>query len=446
MEAEALPIAMGIGLMLGIFSGYPVAFVLGGLGVLFLLGSGASIFTLQLAVSRIFGVMSNWLLLAVPLFVFMGLMLDRSGVARNLLYSLERLLGGVRGGLAVAVALLGIVLAASTGIVGASVVMLGVLALPVMLEERYSARLATGVVAASGTLGILIPPSIMLVVLGSMLQVSVGDLFKAAFVPGLLLGFLYVVYVLVLAHFFPRAAPAVARKERLSRWAVVREVTRDLTGPVVLIVVVLGSIVAGVATPTEAAALGAIGATLLALLARTLTWSALKEVIHETARVNAMIFFVLIGATVFSGVFKQLGGDNLIRDAVTNTGFGPYGVLLIFMVVLFVLGCFLEWIEITFVVLPLFAPIIMDLDFGLGFDSTEKLVWFAIAVAVNLQTSFITPPFGFSLFYVKGVAPPEVPIQTIYTGAVPFVALQLVALATVIYFPWVTVGVVRFLE
>ena len=214
----------------------------------------------------------------------------------------------------------------------------------------------------------------------------------------------------------------------------------------VLIVVVLGSIIAGVATPTEAAALGAIGATLLAVLARTLTWEALKEVVCETGRVNAMIFFVLIGATVFSGVFKQIGGDDLIRDAVSDTGLGAYGVLMIFMVVLFVLGCFLEWIEITFVVLPLFAPIVMELDFGLGLDATEKLVWFAIAIAVNLQTSFITPPFGFSLFYVKGVAPPELPIQTIYTGAVPFVVLQLAALAAVIAFPALTVGVVRFLE
>lgn len=446
MSAELLPILMGLALVLGIFSGYPVAFVLGGVGVLFLFIGGLPVFTLQLAVSRVIGIMSNWLLLAIPLFVFMGLMLDRSGVAKNLLYSLERLLGGTRGGLAVAVALLGIVLAAASGIVGASVVMLGVLALPVMLKEGYAPSLATGVVAASGTLGILIPPSIMLVVLGSMLQVSVGDLFKAAFVPGMLLGALYILYVLTLVRIHPAAAAPPKRRAGTAGWRAAGEVLRDLAGPVVLIVTVLGAIVAGVATPTEAAALGALGATALAFLAKRLSWAALKEVLHETAVVNAMIFFVLIGATVFSGVFKQIGGEDLIRDAVSGTGFGPYGVLILFMAVLFVLGFFLEWIEITFVVLPLFTPIMMTLDFGLGLTVTEKLVWFAIAVAVNLQTSFMTPPFGFSLFYVKGVAPPDVPITTVYRGAIPFVVLQLIGLTGVILLPALTVGVMRALN
>ena len=446
MSGEMLPILMGLAVMAGIFTGYPVAFVLGGVGVAFLFIGELSPFVLQLAVSRIFGIMSNWLLLAIPLFVFMGLMLDRSGIARNLLYSLERLLGGMRGGLAISVAVLGIVLAASTGIVGASVVMLGVLALPVMLKERYSPALATGVVAASGTLGILIPPSIMLVVLGSMLQVSVGDLFKAAFLPGLLLGGLYTLYVLVLARVRPQVAPPVARAEAAAGWAAVIEVVRDLVGPVALIVVVLGSILAGVATPTEAAALGALGALVLAALSRQLTWIALKEVVYETGRINAMILFVLIGATVFSGVFDALGGDALIEEAVSGTGLGPYGVLLLFMVVLFVLGCFLEWIEITFVVLPLFTPIILALDFGNGLGATETLVWFAIAVAVNLQTSFMTPPFGFSLFYVRGVAPPDVSIRTIYLGALPFVGLQLIGLAAVIAFPDLTIALVRALD
>ena len=446
MIAEILPILMGLALVLGIFSGYPVAFVLGGVGVLFLFIGGLPVFTLQLAVSRVIGIMSNWLLLAIPLFVFMGLMLDRSGVAKNLLYSLERLLGGTRGGLAIAVALLGIVLAASSGIVGASVVMLGVLALPVMLKEGYSPDLATGVVAASGTLGILIPPSIMLVVLGSMLQISVGDLFKAAFVPGMLLGALYVLYVMILARINPAKIAAVKRRSEKVGWHAIAEVLKNLTGPVALIVMVLGAIIVGVATPTEAAALGALGATVLAFLAGRLSWAALKEVVHETAFINAMILFVLIGATVFSGVFKQIGGEDLIQNAVSGTGFGPYGVLMLFMAVLFVLGCFLEWIEITFVVLPLFTPIMITLDFGLGFTETEKLIWFAIAVAVNLQTSFMTPPFGFSLFYVKGVAPPEVPITTVYRGAIPFVVLQLIGLASVILLPVLTVGMVRALN
>jgi len=445
MEAELLPIVMGLCLILGTFSGYPVAFVLGGLGVAFLFIGGLPVFTLQLAVSRIFGIMSNWLLLAIPLFVYMGLMLDRSGIAANLLYSLERLLGGVRGGLGIAVALLGVVLAASTGIVGASVVMLGVLALPVLLRENYSPQLATGLVAASGTLGILIPPSIMLVVLGSMLQVSVGDLFKAAFLPGLLLSALYVAYVLILARVRPDMAPPVTSRDRTPGWRAVLELMRDLSGPLVLIGTVLGSILAGVATPTEAAALGAFGATLLALIGRKLDLNGMGEVVYETGKITAMILFVLIGATVFSGVFKTLGGDEMIRDAVTGTGLSPFGMMALFMIILFILGCFLEWIEITFVVLPLFTPIIIDLDFGLGFTPNEQLIWFAIAVAVNLQTSFMTPPFGFSLFYVKGVAPKGTSIGTIYKGAIPFVVLQLIGLASVIFIPYLTIGIVRAL-
>ncbi|KEO60770.1 TRAP transporter large permease [Thioclava indica] len=445
MEVELLPIIMGLCLIVGTFSGYPVALVLGGLGVAFLFIGGLPIFTLQLAVSRIFGIMSNWLLLAIPLFVYMGLMLDRSGIAANLLYSFERLLGGVRGGLGIAVALLGVVLAASTGIVGASVVMLGVLALPVLLRENYSPQLATGLVAASGTLGILIPPSIMLVVLGSMLQVSVGDLFKAAFLPGLLLSVLYVAYILILARVRPDMAPPVTSRDRTPGWRAVLELMRDLSGPLVLIGTVLGSILAGVATPTEAAALGAFGATLLALIGRKLDLNGMGEVVYETGKITAMILFVLIGATVFSGVFKALGGDEMIRDAVTGTGLSPFGMMALFMIILFVLGCFLEWIEITFVVLPLFTPIIIDLDFGLGFTPNEQLIWFAIAVAVNLQTSFMTPPFGFSLFYVKGVAPEGTSIGTIYKGAVPFVVLQLIGLASVIFIPYLTIGIVRAL-
>lgn len=309
MSADMLPVIMGLSLILGIFSGYPVAFVLGGLGVLFMYIGDVPIYTLQLAVSRIYGIMANWLLLAIPLFVFMGLMLDRSGIAANLLYSLEKLLGGRRGGLAIAVALLGIVLAASTGIVGASVVMLGVLALPVMLKENYSPRLATGIVAASGTLGILIPPSIMLVVLGSMLQVSVGDLFKAALVPGLLLGGLYALYILVYAQFFPEDAPPVKRLESTDTpLQALLGVLRDMAAPVILISTVLGSILAGVATPTEAAALGAIGASLLALFAGKLDYAAMRDVVLETGKITAMILFVLIGATVFSGFSSRSAG------------------------------------------------------------------------------------------------------------------------------------------
>ncbi len=436
MLAEyGLAILMVLGLMAGIFTGYPVAFVLAGLGVLFTFIGDVPLPFLGIVVNRIFsGVLSNWLLLAVPLFVFMGLMLEKAGTAKSLLLSLEKLFAGMRGGLAISVALLGIVMAAATGIIGASVVMLGLMALPVMLQQGYDKSLAAGTVAASGTLGILIPPSIMLVLVGDILQIPVGDLFLAALFPGLLLGGLYIAYILFIAFVRPQAAPPGVVSEA-GDIPVVLQVIRDLLAPVLLIVGVLGSIMAGLATPTEAAGIGAFGSVVLAALARRLTWRNLKEAVNGTAVTSAMIIFVAIGATCFSAIFKRLGGDAMIEDAVFAIATGPYETLAVLMLLIFVLGFFLEWIEISYVVLPLFAPIVAGLDFGLGFTAQQTLVWFAILVAINLQTSFLTPPFGYALFYLKGIAPPELAMGDIYKSILPFVGLQLVGLGLAVAYP-----------
>jgi len=438
MEEYTLPLLMVTALVLGIFSGYPVAFVLAGVGVTFTFMAGIPTLFLGTVVSRIFtGVIANWLLMAVPLFIFMGLMLERAGTARRLLLSLERLFSGVRGGLAVAVALLGVIMAASTGIIGASVVMLGVMALPVFIKQGYDKRLAAGTVAASGTLGILIPPSIMLVLVGDLLQISVGDLFLAAIFPGLILGGLYVVYILGVAFFQPHKAPVGERDSTLTGVALALEVTRDLVAPVMLIIGVLGSIMAGVATPTEAAAIGAAGSLILAAMAREISWLSVRETAEDTTKTTAMILFIAIGATTFSAVFKHVGGDLMIEDMVAAMVVGPYATLGLLLVFIFILGFFLEWIEISYIVLPLFAPIVAQLDFGLGLTAPQTLMWFAILVAVNLQTSFLTPPFGYALFYLKGIAPPEITMSIIYRAIIPFVILQLIGLGIAVMFPQV---------
>nr|WP_299243659.1 TRAP transporter large permease subunit [uncultured Halomonas sp.] len=433
----ALAIAMVVALLVGIFSGYPVAFLLGGLGIAFAFIGDIPIPFLGTVGSRIFGgVIENWLMIAIPLFVFMGLMLERSGVARRLLLTLQRLFGRTPGGLAISVAILGVVMAASTGIIGASVVMLGLLALPVMMKQGYRAEMACGVIAASGTLGILIPPSIMLVLMGSILQISVGALFKAALLPGLLLGVLYVAYLLITAWIKPEWAPlADPDAHDADTTPLGLALLRDLLGPVLLITAVLGSIMAGIATPTEAAAIGALGSLLLALVMRSLDYATLRDAVRETSRTSSMILFVVIGATCFSVVFKRLGGDYMIEEMITGTGLGPYGLLLLIMGLIFVLGFFLEWIEISFVVLPLVAPVVELLDFGLGLSGQGLLVWFAILVAINLQTSFLTPPFGYALFYLKGITEGQIGIGTIYLSIIPFVLLQLIGLTLCIVFP-----------
>jgi tripartite ATP-independent transporter DctM subunit len=431
------PLLMCAALLLGIFTGYPVAIVLAGIGVIFTFAADVPILFLSTGVSRTFsGILSNWLLIAVPLFVFMGLMLEKSGIAERLLRSLAGLLGPLPGGYAFAVAIIGIVMAASTGIIGASVVLMGVLALPVMLESRYDPKLATGIIASTGTLGILIPPSIMLVVLGDTMRISVGDLFAGAMIPGLMLGGLYIVYLVFLAIFKPETMPPLPARDRLPFGEAAARLARDLLAPMILILVVLGSIIAGIATPTEAAALGALGAFLLALASRQLTWKQFLAVLNETTRTTAMIMFVMIGATIFSVIFRKLGGDTMIADAlgVEEAGTNPYWVMFVIMAFVFVLGMFLDWVEITFIVMPIIAPIMAGLDFG-GLDKEQILLWFAILFAVNLQTSFLTPPFGYALFYIRGVAPAEIGTRIIYRGIVPFVIIQLIALLLCIAFP-----------
>lgn len=431
-----LPLSMVIFLMIGIFLGYPVAFVLGGVGVVFAFVGDLPYAFLGIGVSRIYaGVISNWLLLAVPLFVFMGSLLDKSGLAENLLYSLERLFGGLRGGLAISVALLGIIMAASTGIVGASVVMLGVLALPVMLKEKYDPKLAVGTIAASGTLGILIPPSIMLVLVGDILQISVGDLFLAAVFPGMLLGGLYIAYIIFISMLKPEVAPAIKVKE--SRESLFIALCRDLFAPLALVLTVLGTIATGVATPTEAAGLGVICALILAALNRKLTYKNLKTCVLETGSTSGMILTVLVGATLFSMVFKGLKGNEMIETAIFSFDMGPYGTLFLLLGIIFVLGFFLEWVEISFIVLPLFAPIIANMDFGLGLTAEQQLLWFAMLVAINLQTSFLTPPFGYALFYIKGVAK-DINIKTIYRAIIPFVMIQILGLVIALIWPQLT--------
>ncbi len=407
--------------------GFPVAFTLLGTALFFgLIGFGWDFF--NLLPMRIWGVITNFTLVAVPLFIFMGVMLERSGIASDLLKSMGMAFGRIRGGLAVSVVVVGALLGASTGIVGATVVTMGLLALPTMMEYGYRNELSTGTIASSGTLGQIIPPSIVLVLLGDIIGVSVGDLFIGAVIPGLILVALYILYILVISFLHPEWAPPVRDARFIERgksfWLYL---LKSLVPPLVLMVAVLGSIFAGIATPTEAAGVGATGATILCILNRKFNLQVLKTVMETTVQLTSMVFIILVGAAAFGLVFRGLGGDMVLREFVSHLPFGKWGVLLTVMAVVFIAGFFLDFIEITFIHIPVLAPIMK----AAGFDP----VWFAILFAMNLQTSFLTPPFGFSLFYLKGVAPPEVSTLEIYRGIVPFVLIQLLGLAIVILFP-----------
>jgi tripartite ATP-independent transporter DctM subunit len=443
-----------------LFSGFPVGLVLGGVALVFgVAGIGMGLMAqveLYLFVERLWQTAaSNQLLVAVPCFVFMGLMLERSEVAGNLLRILQILLRRAPGGLALAVTVLGTIMAATTGIIGASVVMLSLMALPTMVRQGYDKGLASGTVAASATLGILIPPSIMLVMMGDLMGLSVGDLFLAAIVPGLLLSGLYCAWIMTTGFLRPGMAPPIERSEgEIGLRNVLLLLLKGLVPPVVLIALVLGSIFAGWATPTEASGVGALGALLLAAFNRRLNRKMLDEVCVSTAGTCAMIFLVFAGATAFSYVFRALYGEDLILDFIRWMGLSHWGLLALLMAVMFVLGFFFDWLEITLIILPVFAPVIASFtaDFApwLGIEhlplDTQKtmvLLWFAVLVAVNLQTSFLTPPFGFALFFLKGAAPPEIRITDIYRGIMPFVGLQLAGMTLVAIFPAHALSFVR---
>jgi tripartite ATP-independent transporter DctM subunit len=446
---------MFIALAALLFTGYPVAFILGGVGLGFaVIGEWMGVLNwarMNVLPNRVFGgTIENPVLVAIPMFTFMGTMLERSGVANDLLNALSVMTRRIPGGLALSVTLMGTIMAATTGIIGASVVMMTLMALPVMVERGYSKPLATGTIAASGTLGILIPPSIMLVIMADLMSIPVGTVFIAATIPGFLLSALYCIYILVLCGLKPSLAPPMPDDLGPSDKAEYRSMLfRSFVPPILLIVVTLGSIFAGFATPTEASGVGAVGATLLAVYNRKLDWETMKDVCHRSALTTAMLFGIFIGATCFSLVFKTLHGDALILAAIEALGVGPWGILAVLMVMVFLLGFFFDWIEITLIVLPVFGPIVAGLDFGHHLDGFEAisssasvvtLIWFTVLLSVNLQTSFLTPPFGFALFYLKGVAPPEVTIQDIYRGIIPFVALQVSGLILCMVFPSLVLG------
>jgi tripartite ATP-independent transporter DctM subunit len=409
-----------------LLAGFQVAFVFAGVALFFaLISDELGLNVLDMLPYRVYGIMGNTTLMSVPLFILMGLILEKSKVAEDLLLSMGKLFGGIRGGLAISVVVVGAILAASTGIVGASVVMMSLIALPLMLKHNYSPELATGAIASSGTLGQIIPPSIVLIVLGDQMHLSVGDLFKASVVPGLLLIGLYILYILIYAYFNKEVAPAIPNDEKYSK--ILKEALKVITPPLLLIIAVLGSIFAGIASPTESAAIGVLGALLLALFKQRFSFELLRYASLESVKLTSMIFMILIGATAFSLVFNELGGDVMAMEFFREEVGDKWTFILISMLVIFLLGFFIDFIEIAFVVVPILVPI----AHAFGIDP----VWFAILIALNLQASFLTPPFGFALFYLKGSAGNLVTTGQIYKGVLPFIILQLVALLIIVLFP-----------
>lgn len=424
---EIVAIILFVVIFILILLGYPVAFTLAGLSIL--VGYVFVPDFLDLLPLRIKGTIENYVLLAVPLFIFMGLMLEKSGLAENLLNTMAILFGKLKGGLAISVVVVGALLAASTGIVGATVITMGLISIPTMMKRNYNLELAAGSIASSGTLGQIIPPSVVLVLLGSVLNVSVGDLFQAAIVPGLILVSAYILYILIYAHIFPDSAPAIPEEEiaQFKSEGFAKRVFSAFVMPMLLIIAVLGSIFAGVASPTEAAAVGALGAILLTLSQGQLSKEKLSEVCRDTTKLTSMVFMILLGATTFALVFRGLGGDKFLVELIEQSALSPMMFLFLVMVVVFIAGFFIDFIEIIFIIVPVVAPIFIAMD--------VNLIWIGILLALNLQTSFVTPPFGFALFYLKGVAPPELKTSMIYKGVVPFLLIQLAVLALVIFFP-----------
>ncbi len=408
--------------------GYPVAFTIGGVAMFFgYFNFGPEFF--GLLPLRIWGTMTNFTLMAVPLFIYMGVMLEKSGLAEELLEAMALVFAKIKGGLAVSVVFVGALMGASTGIVGATVVTMGLLSVPTMLKRNYNKSLCTGTVAASGTLGQIIPPSIVLVLLGDIMNVPVGDLFVGAIIPGLILVGLYMLYILIIAQIKPEWAPPIPQEEldSISTKQLYARVFKALVPPLALMIAVLGSIFAGIASPTEAASVGAVGATILTAIHGKLTLKIVQDVMKTTTHLTCMVFIILVGATTLGLVFRGLDGDTLVRELITSLPFGKWGILFIVMSIIFIAGFFLDFIEITFIHVPVLAPIMIYM----GVDP----LWLAVLIAVNLQTSFLTPPFGFSLFYLKGVCPPQVQTMDIYKGIIPFVIIQLIGLLIICIWP-----------
>ena len=409
-----------------LMSGFQVAFVFAGVALIFaLISEDLGLEVLEMLPYRVYGIMGNVTLMAIPLFILMGLVLEKSKIAEGLLLSMGKLFGGIRGGLAISVVIVGAILAASTGIVGASVVMMSLIALPLMLKNGYKPELATGSIVASGTLGQIIPPSIVLIVLGDQMHLSVGDLFKSAVVPGILLIILYIIYILIYARLNPKVAPIIKSDEEYSK--MLKDALKVITPPLILILAVLGSIFAGVASPTESASIGVVGALILTAINRQFSYELLRYSSIETVKLTAMIFMILIGATAFSLVFNELGGQDMALEFFANDMGSKWGFILFAMLVIFILGFFIDFIEIAFVVVPILVPIVHSF----GIDP----IWFAILIALNLQASFLTPPFGFALFYLKGASGDLVTTGEIYRGVIPFIGLQILALIIILLFP-----------
>ena len=427
IDTEIVALILFVVIFALILVGYPVAFTLAGLSIL--VGYFLVPDFLDLLPLRIMGTMKNYVLLAVPLFIFMGLMLEKSGLAENLLNTMAILFGKIKGGLAISVVIVGALLAASTGIVGATVITMGLISIPTMLKRNYKPDLAAGVIVSSGTLGQIIPPSVVLVLLGSVLNVSVGDLFAAALVPGLILVVAYITYVAIYAQLYPESAPAIPAKEidKFKSEDFVKKVVKAFVLPMLLIIAVLGSIFAGIASPTEAAAVGALGAILLTMTQGQFSMSKLSEVCKETTKLTSMVFMILLGATTFALVFRGLGGDRYLVDLIEQSALSPMMFLFLVMVVVFIAGFFIDFIEIIFIIVPVVTPIFIAMDID--------LIWIGILLALNLQTSFLTPPFGFALFYLKGVAPPELKTSMIYKGVIPYLLIQILVLILVVMFP-----------
>ena len=428
MSPEFITIGMFVGLLIGLFLGHPLAFVLGGLAVIFgYIGWGPLCFYMFL--NQTWGIMDNYILVCIPLFIFMAQLLDQSGVAEDLFDTMRHLFGPLRGGIAIAVVVVSTLFGACTGIIGASVVTMGLLAMPVMLKYGYDKKLASGSICAGGTLGILIPPSIMLVVMADQAALSVGKLFAGAIIPGLILSGLYISYILIRCWWTPEHGPALSLEERRAipgkKLAIMT--MKSLVPPMILILGVLGSIFAGIATPTEAAGVGAALAFVMTLAYGRFTWSGLKSSVVNTAKTTSMVIIILVGAACFAGVFMGSGGGDVVRNFILGIGFGKWGTFIIMMIILFILGMFIDWIGIIMITFPIFLPLAKEL----GFDK----LWFVVTIAVMLQDSFLTPPFGYALFYLKGVAPPEVKTTDIFWGAFPFWRLMEVGLIIVVIFP-----------